>query len=109
LNIYENEEAKDFLQDIIIDNSQAMEMANVYTHITASTMDAFANILSNNLNNVMKRLTSITVILMLPTLVASMYGMNVHLPFQDSRFAFIGTIFCLLFPKTQMVVDGCHP
>jgi magnesium transporter len=92
LNIYENEEAKDFLQDIIIDNSQAMEMANVYTHITASTMDAFANILSNNLNNVMKRLTSITVILMLPTLVASMYGMNVHLPFQDSRFAFIGTI-----------------
>lgn len=110
LNIHEREEARDFLQDIVIDNSQAMEMATVYTNITASTMDAFANILSNNLNQVMKRLTSITLILMFPTLVASIYGMNVHLPLQDNKYAFlivmlvafgIAFIFSYLFQKKK--------
>lgn len=92
LSLYDNEPAKDFLQDIMIDNSQAMEMANVYSNILASTMEAFANIISNNLNQVMRRLTSITLVLMFPTLVASIYGMNVHLPFQENKYAFFYTI-----------------
>lgn len=77
LNIKNNEEKSDYLQDIIIDSSQALEMANVYTNILVGTMDAFGSIISNNLNIVMKRLTSVTIILMVPTLIASYYGMNV--------------------------------
>jgi magnesium transporter len=97
LGLHGNETARDFLQDIMIDNSQAMEMANVYSNILASTMEAFANIISNNLNQVMRRLTSVTLILMFPTLVASIYGMNVHLPFQESKYAFFYTIAFAFF------------
>lgn len=82
------EELNDMLEDIIIDTSQALEMANIYTNILGNTMDAFASIISNNLNVVMKRLTSVTIILMVPTLVASFYGMNVKLPFQEVPHAF---------------------
>jgi len=84
-------------EDIIIDNSQALEMANVYTNILNGTMEAYASIISNNLNMVIQRLTLITIILMVPTLVASLYGMNVDLPFKDSKFAFYFiVIFSLL-------------
>lgn len=81
-------EEDEFLQDLIVDTSQALEMANIYTNILSSTMDAFASLISNNQNQVMKRLTSITVMLQLPTLVASIYGMNVPIPGQESHFAF---------------------
>ena len=57
-------------------------MATIHSNILTGTLDTFASIISNNLNNVMKYLTSITIVLMLPTLVASIYGMNVHLPMQ---------------------------
>lgn len=83
-----NEEEREFLSDLIVDTSQALEMANIYTNILSSTMDAFASIISNNLNNVMKRLTSITIILSLPVMVASIYGMNVEIPFAHSQHAF---------------------
>lgn len=83
-----NEEEDEFLQDLIVDTSQALEMANIYTNILSSTLDAFASIISNNQNQVMKRLTSITIMLQLPTLVASIYGMNVPLPGQHSPAAF---------------------
>ncbi|NLR58930.1 magnesium transporter CorA family protein [Chitinophaga polysaccharea] len=83
-----NEDEKEFLQDLIVDTSQALEMANVYTNILSSTMDAFASIISNNLNVVMKRLTSITIILTFPMLVASIYGMNVDIPYQHTMHAF---------------------
>ena len=63
-------------------------MANIYTNILSSTMDAFASIISNNLNFVMKRLTSITIVLTLPVLVASIYGMNVEIPYAHSTYAF---------------------
>ncbi|GIV33132.1 MAG: magnesium transporter [Chitinophagales bacterium] len=89
LKIEEDEELRDLLQDIIIDNSQALDMANVYTNILNGTMDAFASVISNNLNTVMKRLTSVTIMLMVPTLVSSFYGMNVHLPGQDAKLAFL--------------------
>jgi magnesium transporter len=82
------EDEREFLNDLIVDTSQALEMANVYTNILSSTMDAFASIISNNLNNVMKRLTSITIILSLPILVTSIYGMNVAIPYQHSQHAF---------------------
>ena len=63
-------------------------MANIYTNILSSTLDAFASIISNNLNNVMKRLTSITIILSLPALVTSIYGMNVDIPYSHTTHAF---------------------
>ncbi len=92
LKIKNDEDLSDYLEDIIVDNSQALEMANVYTNILNSTMDAFASIISNNLNTVMQRLTSITIVLMVPTLVASFYGMNVELPFQHHPNSYIITI-----------------
>ena len=79
---------KDMLEDVLIDNRQAIEMANIYSNILSGMMDAFASIISNNLNVVMKILTSITIILMIPTLTASIYGMNIELPFQHSSHAF---------------------
>jgi magnesium transporter len=82
------EDEREVLNDLIVDTSQALEMANVYTTILSSTMDAFASIISNNLNNVMKRLTSITIILSLPILVTGIYGMNVDIPYQHSHHAF---------------------
>lgn len=96
LKIRNNEDFSDHLQDVIVDNSQALEMSNVYTNILNGTMDAFASIISNNLNQVMKRLTSVTIVLMLPTLVASFYGMNVELPFQHSNGAFAFTMILSL-------------
>jgi magnesium transporter len=92
-----NEEERELLNDLIIDTSQALEMANIYTNILTSTLDAFASIISNNLNAVMKRLTSITIILSLPALVAAIYGMNVDIPFMHSPHAFyIPVILSLL-------------
>ena len=86
--IQQDEEKADLLEDIIIDNSQAQEMAHIYSNILKNTMDALASMISNNLNEVMKRLTLITIILMVPTLVASFYGMNVKLPLHDNPYAF---------------------
>lgn len=82
----------DLLDDVVTENRQAIEMANIYSNILSGMMDAFASVISNNLNVVMKHLTSISLILMLPTLIASIYGMNVALPFQDSPFAFLATL-----------------
>ena len=81
----------DVLDDVITENRQAIEMANIYSNILSGMMDAFASVISNNLNTVMKRLTSISIALMIPTLFASLYGMNLsHLPFSRSPFAFLG-------------------
>jgi magnesium transporter len=82
------EDDRELLEDIVIDNQQAIEMANIYTNILTGLMDTFATVISNNLNQVMKTLTKITIILMLPTLLASLYGMNVELPFQAEAGAF---------------------
>lgn len=82
------EDEKEFLDDLVVETSQALEMANTYTTILSSTLDAFASIISNNLNNVMKRLTSITIILSLPVVVTSIYGMNVPIPGQEWPHSF---------------------
>ena len=83
-----NEEEKEFLDDLIVDNSQALEMANIYSNILGSTLDAFAGIIANKQNEVLKRLAVNTIVLTLPVLVASIYGMNVPIPYQDSKLAF---------------------
>ncbi|MCD6424672.1 MAG: magnesium transporter CorA family protein, partial [Anaerolineales bacterium] len=79
----------DLLEDVLTENQQAIEMVGISNNILSQMMDAFASIISNNLNVVMKFLTSATIVLMFPTLVASFYGMNVELPLQNSPFAFI--------------------
>lgn len=79
----------DFLEDVYIENKQAIEMANIYSDIQSGLMDAFASVISNNLNVVMKQLTSITIILMIPTLVSSIYGMNVPNYFENNKYAFL--------------------
>jgi len=79
----------DLLEDVIIENKQAIEMCNIYRDILSGTMDAFASIISNNLNIVMKLLTSLTVIIAIPTLIASLWGMNVPVPFTNSSNGFV--------------------
>jgi magnesium transporter len=83
------EDDKEMLDDVIIENRQAIEMANIYSNILSGMMDAFASVINNNLTLVMKLLTSVTIILMIPTFVSSTFGMNVPLPFQNSPHAFL--------------------
>ncbi|GHT68049.1 magnesium transporter CorA [Spirochaetia bacterium] len=75
------EDEKELLEDVVTENRQAIEMANIYSSILTGTMDAFASVISNNLNIVMKRLTIVSIVLMIPTLIYSFFGMNVDLPF----------------------------
>lgn len=85
-----SEDERDFLEDVITDNKQAIAMANIYSDILTGTMDAFASVISNNMNVIMKRLTIISIALMFPTFITSFYGMNVDLPFSGIHFAWIG-------------------
>ena len=82
------EEAEDLLEDAIVENKQAIEMSKIYSDILNETMDMYASIISNNINDIMKFLTSITIILAIPTLVASLWGMNVPVPFQNYQYGF---------------------
>jgi len=91
-----NEEEREFLEDLIVDTSQALEMANIYTNILSSTLDAFASIIANNQNEVLKRLSVITIVLTFPVLIASIFGMNVRNGFEDSRYAFLVVVFLSL-------------
>jgi len=79
---------EDLLEDVITENKQAIEMAQIYSDIQSGMMDAFASVISNNLNDVMKQLTSISIILMIPTLISSMYGMNVPNFLEEKNWAF---------------------
>ncbi len=83
-----NEDEREFLEDLIVDNSQALEMANIYANILSSTLDAFASIIANNQNQVLKRLAVITIVLTFPVLIASLFGMNVPSGLENSSFAF---------------------
>ena len=98
LGIGKDEDLTDLFEDIIIDNSQALSMANVYTNILGGTMDAYSSIISNNLNQFINRLTVITVALMVPTLIASFLGMNIPNGMEQSHFAFPAVLlFCVVF------------
>jgi magnesium transporter len=99
------EEDKDLLEDVMIEKIQAIEMAETYSSILSGMMDAFASIISNNVNIVMKFLTSFTIILSFPTIVFSFYGMNVDLPYQNSPHAFwiSITVACVLSTLTALI------
>ena len=95
IKLYDEDE--DILEDAIIENKQAIEMSKIYRDILTGTMDAYASIISNNLNGVMKYLTSITIILAIPTMIASYWGMNVPVPLQENPFGFaLIVIFSIL-------------
>lgn len=87
IKLYQEDE--DILEDAIVENKQAIEMSKIYSDILNGTMDAYASIISNNLNGVMKLLTSITIILAIPTLISSLWGMNVAVPLQNHPYGFI--------------------
>lgn len=96
--IKQYEEDEELLEDVIVETKQAIEMAEIYSTILAGMMDAFASVISNNLNMVMKLLTSVTIILSLPATVAAFYGMNVVVPLGTSPHAFALILlmsFCL--------------
>jgi magnesium transporter len=90
-------EDEDLLEDVITENQQAIEMTNISSNILSSMMDAFASIISNNLNGIMKFLASITIVLSLPTMIASFYGMNVNLPLEGHPAAFPAIIGVSIF------------
>ncbi|TDW96652.1 magnesium transporter CorA family protein [Dinghuibacter silviterrae] len=91
-----NEEEREFLEDLIVDNAQALEMANIYTNILASTMNAFSNILAGDRNSSLRWLTATGVVLSLPLLVAVLFCMKIPLPFGDSPATFfIVPLVCL--------------
>jgi magnesium transporter len=107
-------EDTELLEDVIIENKQAMEMANIYSGILSGTMDAFASVISNNLNIVMKFLATITIVMSIPTMVASFYGMNVNpagMPYAQSLYGFwivlgfavaLSLLVALIFSKKNL-------
>ncbi len=111
LKLYEEDE--DILEDAIVENKQAIEMSGIYRDILNGTMDAYASIISNNLNGVMKFLTSITIILAIPTLISSLWGMNVPVPFQNHPYGFLilsgvcilVTVIAVLILKRRDLLD----
>ena len=86
IKLYEEDE--DLLEDVLIENKQAMEMSKIYSDILSGVMDAYSSIISNNLNGVMKILTAITIIISVPTMISSFWGMNVKVPMQDNPWGF---------------------
>ena len=83
-----NEDYKDLFDDVVIETRQAMEMCNIYRDILSGTMDAYASVISNNLNVVMKLLSVITLVISVPRLIASLWGMNVPVPFAGLSWGF---------------------
>ena len=84
-----SEDDRDQLEDAMVEYQQALETATIHANILNGTLDTFASLINNNLNNVMKYLTAATILLAVPTLVASIYGMNIPLPFQQTPNAFM--------------------
>jgi len=97
-------EDEDLLEDVVTENQQAIEMTNIASNILSQMMDAFASIISNNLNVVMKFLASVTIVLSLPTMIASFYGMNVGLPLGEHPLAFLGVLGVSVFVALAVVL-----
>ena len=88
-NILKYEEDSDLLEDVIIENKQAIEMAGIYMEILSGTMDAFASLVSNNLNIVTKFLTSMTIVMAIPSIFSGFWGMNfASMPFLNNSWGF---------------------
>ena len=90
IKLYDEDE--DILEDAIIENKQAMEMTQIYSYILEGTMEAYGTMISNNLNVIMKFLTSITILLAIPTMISGFWGMNVPVPLAKNALGFIGII-----------------
>ena len=103
-NIFQDTDYLDLelLEDVVIELKQAYNTVNIYSDILTGTMDAFASIISNNVNAIMKRMTSLSITLMIPTLIASFYGMNVdiHLDGFPHAFVFIILLSAILSAVT---------
>lgn len=95
---------QELMEDVDIEIRQAQETTNIYNDILTGMMDAYASVISNNLNVIMKQLTSISIILMIPTLIASLYGMNVPNSFSDNRFGFWIVLFVSFLIATMGVM-----
>ena len=91
---------KELVEDVIIELKQAFNTVNIYSDILTGTMDAFASIISNNVNAIMKRMTSLSITLMIPTLIASFYGMNVDIHLEEMPYAFALIILCSVVLST---------
>jgi magnesium transporter len=98
-NYYEDDQ--DLLEDVLTENQQAIQMTSINTEILSSMMDAFASIISNNLNGVMKGLAAITIIINVPAVVAAFYGMNVQLPAEGHPLAFL-TVLAIALTLTAL-------
>ena len=96
------EEEKELLEDVIIENKQAIYIAEIYTETIGSLGDTISSVVSNNLNKVMKILTGLTIVFMVPSIIGSLYGMNVSLPGEGHPYAFI--VLCLLCLAISLVV-----
>lgn len=94
------EEDRDLLDDVIIENKQAIEMADIYTMILRNSMDALASISSNNLNSIMNFLTIITIMVAIPTFITGFFGMNVMIPASESYALTIGILFTCIATAT---------
>ena len=95
------EEDEDLFEDVVIENKQAIEMSNIYRDILSGTMDAYASIISNNLNVVMKVLTSLTLLVAIPSMIGAFWGMNTGVPFEGESWGFwvvigISVVVCLV-------------
>ena len=96
---------EDLLEDVITENQQAIEMVNIASSILSSMMDAFASIISNNLNVVMKILAAVTILLNLPVIVTGFYGMNINLPLMGHPFVWVYILLtCLVLVAATAVL-----
>ena len=86
------EEDQDLLEDVLTENQQAIQMTSITTEILSGMMDAFASIISNNMNSVMKLLTALTIVVSVPTVISSFFGMNVSIPYADTPLAYVGIL-----------------
>jgi magnesium transporter len=86
------EEDQDLLEDVLTENQQAIQMTSIATEILSGMMDAFASIISNNMNSVMKLLTALTIVVSMPTVVSSFFGMNISIPYEDHPLAYVGIL-----------------
>ncbi|WP_301924484.1 magnesium transporter CorA family protein, partial [Ferruginibacter sp.] len=100
-----NEEEKDLLDDLVVETSQAVEMANTYTNILNSTLDAFGSIISNNQHALLKRFTTLIAFLSVPILLTAVYGMNIPIPYKDKPYFFWITVVISLVIFAAVVVD----
>ena len=91
------DEDQDLLEDVLIEVKQAIDMANIHLNVLSGTMDAFASLINNNMNNVMKILASITLIISIPTVVSGIWGMNVgNLPSENFWVPILVTILAMI-------------